>query len=149
MNKIRLQKDQIVNRNALICDIRHKAMATETSPLEDNAVTDANTKTRPEDDIFHVFQMPETWDQIRKHVLHPKASRAIFGSKQFRGTDREHKSSSSPPSVRDVLQGNVRVELDAEKLAEWLDEELFDVYSFPLLSKSFCRRLKKYFHNFG
>jgi len=75
-----------------------------------------------------------------------RASRTIFGSKQFRkrSSSSSTSTSSSPscPTIKDVLSGRVKVELDLALLEDWLDEEFFDVYSFPILSESFCMKLK-------
>lgn len=69
---------------------------------------------------------PQTWDDIRDNVLDPRANKAIFNSKQF--------STLKCPSVQEVLSGQVTVELDAHLLEELMEEELFDVYSIPLLT---------------
>jgi hypothetical protein len=69
---------------------------------------------------------PQTWDDIRDNVLDPRANKAIFNSKQF--------STLKSPSVQEVLSGQVTVELDAHLLEELMEEELFDVYSIPLLT---------------
>lgn len=72
------------------------------------------------------LQPPQTWQEIREEVLDPRASTAIFKSKQFRG--------SGTPTLEQVLDGKVTVELDAYLLEDLMEEELFDVYSLPLLS---------------
>jgi len=70
---------------------------------------------------------PKTWKEIQDSVLDPRAAKAIFKSKLFT-------SSSNKPTVEQVLSGQVSVELDAYLLEELMEEELFDVYSLPLLS---------------
>jgi len=47
------------------------------------------------------------------------------------------------PLVQQVIDGQVNVQLDTAQLQDWLSEECFDVYSFPLLSQTFCERFKK------
>lgn len=47
-------------------------------------------------------------------------------------------------TVDDVIAGRIRIDLDTTHLEEWMDEEMFDVYSVPLLSKTFCRKLCLY-----
>mmetsp|Transcript_22270 Transcript_22270/g.62029 ORF Transcript_22270/g.62029 Transcript_22270/m.62029 type:complete len:476 (+) Transcript_22270:198-1625(+) len=84
---------------------------------------------------------PESWDDVRSNVLDPRAARAIFRSNFFRRSKDTHKDSVS---LEDVLSGTIPVELDAGFLQEWMDEEMFDVYSFPLLSETFCRKLCLY-----
>lgn len=76
---------------------------------------------------------PESWDEIRE-ILDPRAANAIFRSQKIR-------EMTENIAVNDVIAGRIRIELDTEHLEEWIDEEMFDVYSFPLLSKTFCRKL--------
>jgi hypothetical protein len=84
-----------------------------------------------------LLRTPETWDEVGERILHPDAASAIFGSKTW-------KSSSSPPSVSDVLSGRIKVELDTGKLTQLMDEEFFDVYSFQLLSRGFCEEIREF-----
>ena len=86
-----------------------------------------------------LLQPPTTWDQVKSTILDPRASKAIFRSQTF----RKQKGSSSI-SVQDVLSGKSKVELDAGYLQELMDEEMFDVYSFPLLSSEFCETVQSY-----
>ena len=46
--------------------------------------------------------------------------------------------------MSDVASGSVRVELDVGSLTALMDEELPDVFSFPLLSKEFCHEVTSY-----
>ena len=82
---------------------------------------------------------PTSWDYIRDHVLDERASKAIFRSRMFR-----RMPASSAPSVQDILSGSVAMELDAEYLEDIMEQEMFDVYSFPLLRKEFCDRIQNY-----
>lgn len=79
---------------------------------------------------------PESWDEIRE-ILDPRAAKVVFRSKKIGSMIDTRK-------VTDVIAGKVHVELDTGRLEEWMDEEMFDVYSFPLLSKTFCRKLCSY-----
>lgn len=72
---------------------------------------------------------PQSWSEVRD-VLDPRAAKAILNSKQF-----QHKGNREPPDCQDVLAGRVHVELDPALLEDIMDQELFDVYSLPLLSK--------------
>lgn len=86
------------------------------------------------------LEPPRTWDEIRKSdILDTSTNQAVFQSKFFRPS-KNH----TVPSVNDVLCGAARVELDAGYLEDLMDEEVFDVYSFPLLSESFCIRLQTF-----
>eukprot|EP00531_Pseudo-nitzschia_arenysensis_P012569 CAMPEP_0116137314 /NCGR_PEP_ID=MMETSP0329-20121206/12185_1 /TAXON_ID=697910 /ORGANISM="Pseudo-nitzschia arenysensis, Strain B593" /LENGTH=391 /DNA_ID=CAMNT_0003632227 /DNA_START=266 /DNA_END=1442 /DNA_ORIENTATION=+ len=79
---------------------------------------------------------PKTWDELRE-ILDTRASDAVFRSPKIR-------KMVSKIAVDDVIAGKEQIELDAGYLEEWMDEEMFDVYSFPLLSKTFCRKLCLY-----
>ena len=75
-----------------------------------------------------------TWDEILSHILDPRAARVV----------KRYLQKNSSPSLQDVLIGKVHVDLDIGYLAELMDEELYDVYSFPLLSADFCSKLQGY-----
>jgi hypothetical protein len=79
---------------------------------------------------------PESWDEIRE-ILDPRAADAIFRSQKIR-------KMMENSTVNDVIAGRIRTELDTGYLGEWMDEEMFDVYSFPLLSETFCSKLCSY-----
>lgn len=83
---------------------------------------------------------PETWQDIKSNILDSRASKAIFRSKNFQIS----KNNTSIPSVQDVIRGETKIDLDAGHLETLMEEEMFDVYSFPLLAKSFCSKLQKY-----
>ena len=80
----------------------------------------------------YLLTVPQNWEDIKNHILDPRAAKAIFQSKWYR---------KGPPSVEDVLSGRSEVDLDPHLLEGWMDQELFDVYSMPLLSRDFCVKL--------
>ena len=129
LEKVRKQKQKILKRNSMLDDIREKVTTQNRVERETDSSDDASIET------FDVFAGPQNWEQVRKHVLDPRAATAIFGSKQFR-------KESSLPTIENVLSGEFRVELDLALLQDWLDEEFYDVYSFPILSRTFCIKLK-------
>ena len=86
-----------------------------------------------------LLQPPDTWDDVKSSILDARAVEAIFRSSFF-----VPRKGSSIPSVHDVLSGSTSVQLDVGYLEEWMDEEMFDVYSFPLFSTTFCETLKDY-----
>ena len=55
-------------------------------------------------------------------------------------TDGERKNTL--PSIEDIIVGKVKVDLDPALLENWMDQEMFDVYSFPLLTPGFCSILR-------
>ena len=79
---------------------------------------------------------PESWDEIGE-ILDPRAAHVVFRSQKIGTTTEEI-------AVKDAIAGGVKIELDSGLLEEWIDEEMFDVYSFPLLSKTFCHKLCLY-----
>ena len=81
----------------------------------------------------------ETWDEVRERILHPQAAKAIFSSKMFQA-----RRNNTVPSVEDVVSGQISVEIDPGRLETLLDEELYDVYSFRLLSDDFCNNLREF-----
>ncbi|KAG7368143.1 hypothetical protein IV203_030886 [Nitzschia inconspicua] len=82
-------------------------------------------------------QAPSNWEEIQSTILDPRATKAIFRSRMF------HRNNETT-SLDDVLAGTMPVELDAAYLQELMDEEMFDVYSFPLLSPAFCHKLHRF-----
>lgn len=87
----------------------------------------------PELKVF--LSPPNSWQEV-DDILDSRIAKAIFKSKQF---------SRGNPSIQDVINGDVLIELDVGQLQEVMEEEMFDVYSFPLLKPSFCAKLRLFF----
>ena len=83
--------------------------------------------------LTKILAPPFSWDEIRHHVLDPRAADVIFRSKQFK---------KNPPEFDGVLEGRIQVQLDGTQLEDLIDQEFYDVYSFPLLSREFCIRVR-------
>lgn len=133
--KVRLQKQNIMARNQQLQLMKENVV----TKLKDDNDDEEEEEVNGDSSSFDIFNVPYSWREIKLYVLHPNAADAIFGSRQFRSVT----NSSNPPTVEEVVQGKVDIELDLHQLAEWMNEECFDVYSFPLLSKSFCRKIVK------
>lgn len=86
---------------------------------------------------------PTSWDDIR-NMLDPRAVNVIFRSKIFHRKNNDQGLNSNEIFVNDVISGRIPIELDAKHLQEWIDYEMNDVYSFPLLSKTYCRKIHTY-----
>jgi hypothetical protein len=87
-----------------------------------------------------LLRPPNSWSELQQSgILDDRARDAIFRSKFFRSSPNH-----TVPSVQEVLDGTSKVELDAGYLEDLMDEEAYDVYSFPLLSDSFCDRIQAY-----
>ena len=85
-----------------------------------------------------LVRVPTTWEQVQTKILDPRAAKAIFQSKMFRGRNKDQ------ISVPDVLSGKIPVELDTAQLEQLMDEEMDDVFAFPLLSRDFCHQLNTF-----
>ena len=83
-----------------------------------------------------LLEPPSTWDKVLSDILDPRAARVVKRYLQ--------RNSSHSHSLNDVVTGKERVDLDVRHLEELMDEEIYDVYSFPLLSLEFCERLQGY-----
>mmetsp|Transcript_10845 Transcript_10845/g.24324 ORF Transcript_10845/g.24324 Transcript_10845/m.24324 type:complete len:409 (+) Transcript_10845:46-1272(+) len=82
------------------------------------------------------LRAPKTWQQVQRDILDPQLSKAIFRSATFRG--------EQVPTVDQILSGEAFVELDVGLLSSIMDEEVFDVFSIPLLQAEFCSNLRHY-----
>lgn len=125
LNKVRQQKQSLMHRNFCLRKLIEEAReASKIDNDDDNDNID-----------WSILNPPKEWQYIQDKVLDPRCARAIFQSKFFL---RKNK-----PSLSEVLEGKIAVELDGAQCEEWLDQEMFDVYSFPLLLPSFCEKVKK------
>ena len=99
------------------------------------------------DDLTSILEPPTSWEEIRDNILDPHACDAIFKSKVFRGVFKKDSSPNTKrlyiPSVEDVLSGRISLQLDPAQLEDWMEEEMFDVYSFPLLIQRVLQKSEK------
>ena len=138
LQKLRKQKNALFERNLRVRQLILEAKeATEQQQQQhhpqQNNHNDEEADIKLDWDIL--LNPPQSWRDIEDHVIDPRCINAIFQSKMFRQENRR-------PSVSDILEGNVNVELDAAQCEDWLNQELFDVYSFPLLKPSFCAKVR-------
>lgn len=110
--KVRKQRETISKRRTAI---------TELCSEEGEAVSD-------------LLKEPISYDDI-KSLLSPALAKAIFKSRQF-------SRRAGPPSLEQVLSGEVAVELDAHLLEQLMDQEMYDVYSFPVFQESVCDAIR-------
>ena len=91
---------------------------------------------------------PKTWNDLReRNILNERAFDVAFRSvtssknRNFQSSGKLRKVSDKNeelesinfPTVEDIIRGKFNVELDPALLEDWMDQEMFDVYSFPLL----------------
>lgn len=110
--KVRKQRETISKRRTAI---------TELCSEEGEAVSD-------------LLKEPISYDDI-KSLLSPALAKAIFTSRQF-------SRRAGPPSLEQLLSGEVAVELDAHLLEQLMDQEVYDVYSFPVFQESVCDAIR-------
>jgi len=127
LQKVREQKERLLVRSS---NIQKNVKEAQKADLDDDSGMGID------EDDWNILSPPNTWEEVKDNILDSKCADAIFQSKMFRHKDRR-------PSLDDVLSGNIVVELDASQCEEWLDQEMYDVYSFPLLAPSFCTKLKR------
>jgi hypothetical protein len=84
-----------------------------------------------------LLKPPEAWSDVCDEILDSRAATAIFKSKQFACCSKQ-------PTVKQVLNGDVVIQLNPYLLEELMEEEFFDVYSLPLLSIEFCDKLRTF-----
>eukprot|EP01083_Nonionella_stella_P063463 164900_1 len=136
LKKVRHQKERLLDRNTSIRNLVKEAQQDDENFKDDG---DINIGTDNHNNInWNILKPPKDWKQIKENVLDPKCVNAIFGSKMFRRKDKDRL-----PSLLDVMEGEIQVELDGAQCEQWLEQEMYDVYSFPLLKPSFCMELKK------
>lgn len=89
---------------------------------------------------------PTNWQELHDAaILDPAVLDAILHSSMFRPQSRSEATIlRPPPTLHDVLAGQVSVDLDVEHLARLMDEEAAGVYSFPLFTTEFCHKLRTY-----
>eukprot|EP00545_Synedropsis_sp_CCMP1620_P005439 CAMPEP_0119030510 /NCGR_PEP_ID=MMETSP1176-20130426/41066_1 /TAXON_ID=265551 /ORGANISM="Synedropsis recta cf, Strain CCMP1620" /LENGTH=463 /DNA_ID=CAMNT_0006986881 /DNA_START=17 /DNA_END=1406 /DNA_ORIENTATION=- len=112
------------------------ALVLRSSSIDDDDDDDDNAMSSQLLTIQQLQQPPTSWDDV-KQLLSPALVKAIFQSRQFRS-----KKKQPPPTVEQVLAGQVAVELDPHLLEQLMEQEVYDVYSFPLFHESVCDALR-------
>lgn len=101
--------------------------------LLESAIPEAATKLeRNEDrgvDMPFPLRPPQSWGEVKEKVLHPSAAKVVFKSEFFSGNVLDN------VTIEDFMNGKEEVKLDLALLENWIEQEMFDVYSFPLLSE--------------
>lgn len=88
-------------------------------------------------ELKDLLKPPQSWQEVKDNILDPRASKAIFKANPFLQREK--------PNIQDVISGKTLIELNVGQLEHLMEEEMFDVYSFPLLKPSFCAKLRLFF----
>lgn len=102
--------------------------------LERNNVISKHVDDLTNGEMFELSDLikrpPGSWKELMI-FFHPSASKALFDKKFF--------NRYSDLTVEEVLSEKCRdISLDPSLLEEWMDMEIFDVYSFPIFSNVVC-----------
>lgn len=141
--QVQQQRHDIMERRAQIQKLVQELVVASSSSSNDCEASELHDDTSWK----WLVQGPTSWQQVQDRVLDARMSKAIFKSKMFQASS-VMSSSSSPPTLAQVLSGNVAVELDAGMLQIVMEEEVYDVYSLPLLSPDFCHQVREYIKAF-
>lgn len=87
-----------------------------------------------------VFSKPATWADLReREVLQGSAFRVAHRS-ALRCAKRQGFANNE---VRDFIDGRCNLQIDESLLGEFMDQAMFDVYSFPIFEPEFCKLLRQ------
>ena len=164
LSDVRKQKSEIVQRRKGIQQLVERYLISINGEEDEAYVLES-----PEEDCSTLWRKhpllstPKTWiDLHERKILQEQAFKVAHNSisstykKQKRNAkgnkSKKHtintddatngEGSSSLPNIEDIIVGKVKVDLDPALLEDWMDEEMFDVYSFPLLTPEFCSILR-------
>ncbi|KAL9183659.1 hypothetical protein ACHAXT_004515 [Thalassiosira profunda] len=145
LNDVRRQRDEIVERRDGIRKLVRRYIANKTDDCDDAMEDDSGSELWRD---HATLSPPRTWSELRsRRILREEAFRVAHQSiaKAGKGCKKRAKSEKQNvdlPSVEDVISGSATVNLDPALLEGWMSQELFDVYSFPLLTEEFCSLIR-------
>ena len=160
LSDVRKQKSEIVQRRKGIQQLVERyLMNINASSVLESSEEDCSTLWRK----HPLLSTPKTWiDLHERKILEEQAFKVAHNSisstykKQKRNAkgnkSKKHtintddatdvEGSNSLPNIEDIIVGKVKVDLDPALLEDWMDQEMFDVYSFSLLTPEFCSILR-------
>mmetsp|Transcript_24043 Transcript_24043/g.50341 ORF Transcript_24043/g.50341 Transcript_24043/m.50341 type:complete len:491 (-) Transcript_24043:129-1601(-) len=93
---------------------------------------------------------PKTWLELRaRNILKEQAFKVAYKSISKSSLKKKQKAKSQKsqkqmlPTVEEIVNAKAPVDLDPALLEDWMCQEMFDVYSFPLLTNEFCSLVRK------
>lgn len=142
LEKVGRQKRDLMDRRSAILDlVRRYNTILNDGETEGGAIDTAAIKAREHchefDDntttgiwLSKLLKPPHSWVELkRRNILSQQAFNVVFQSVNVKS-----KYQNSHDLV-DVMNGKVDVDLNTSLLEEFIDQEMFDVYSFPLFSR--------------
>ena len=137
LSDVRRQRSEIIQRRAGMKQLVRRYISNERVELYaeiDNNDFDCSELWRDHPSL----SPPTTWDELRnKEVLLDQAFKVAFRSIASTRNMRQTKSNKQMdvmPTVEDIINGNAQVQLDPSLLEDYMNQEMFDVYSFPLFT---------------
>ena len=81
---------------------------------------------------------PKDWIDLReRNILQEEAFKVAYQSTNNKRKTKSKKGNMQQ-SITDIIEGKVHVDLDPALLEDLLQQEMYDVYSIPLLTPEFC-----------
>ena len=137
LNDVRQQRKKVLQRRNGIRELVKKYNSARPNP---STIHDDRQTSSDSDDVLLISTLlpPQSWSQL-KNVLSDEAFKVIYTSI----ISSSKSTNQKVPTLQDVICGKFTVQLDAALLEDWMNQECFDVYSFQLLNKDFCTRLRR------
>jgi hypothetical protein len=137
LSDVRRQRYEIIQRRAGIKHLVRRYISSERSDL-DAEINDDDCDCSELWRYHPLLSPPTTWDELRnKEVLLDQAftvaSCSIASTRNMRQT-KSNMQIKGMPTVEDIINGNAEVQLDPSLLEDYMNQEMFDVYSFPLFT---------------
>jgi len=147
LSDVRKQRVEIIQRRAGIKQLVGRYMMDKNYIVEDEECTESQEVDTEEHcgmlwKNHPLLSPPKDWiDLSERNILQEVAFKVAYQS-----TNKKRKSKSKKDntqlSITDIMEGKVQVDLKASLLEDLLQQEMYDVYSIPLLTPEFCNILR-------
>jgi hypothetical protein len=146
LSDVRRQRSEIIQKRVDIQQLvkRYTSSMTEFVEVSDDCPCSALWRDHP------LLSPPKTWAELRERkMLTDHAFKVVHHSLLSIRNARTAKSNKTAKadtkdesielhSVGDIIDGRVQVQLTQSSLEDFMCQEMFDVYSFPLLTHEVC-----------
>ena len=144
LDKVEQQKSDLVERrrgiNELVCHYNKLKKENKTQSSDGTSENDEKMHKAESHIWGSDLSPPKSWDELkRRNILNDDAFRIAF--KSMKTNPYRH------CELQDIISGDVDLNLNPSLLEDLMDQEMFDVYSFPLLTAEVS--LKAYIINLG
>jgi len=145
LSDVRKQRAEISQRRAGIKQLVRRYMMDKNYIVDDEDTAKDNTeehcgmlwKNHP------FLSPPKDWIDLReRNILQEAAFKVAHQSTNKKRRKPKSKKDNTQLSITDIIEGKVQVDLDPSLLEVLLQQEMYDVYSIPLLTPEFCNILR-------